>query len=265
MAINLDAIKAKLNQLQTSNNRTSNLWKPEPGKQIIRIVPYQHRKDNPFNELYFHYDLGKRNYLSPVTHGKADPVVEFCEKLKASGNSDEWKLGKKMEPKMRTYAPVIVRGKESEGVKFWGFGKLVYQELLGFIADPDYGDISDPMNGRDILVEFTPAEGPGQFPKTSIRVKPNVTPLTEDKNVMDMVSNNQPNLTEIFKEPSYDELKEALATWLNPEGSEETVDPSSTPAEDPKDLPWENDDKKVTNGVNKVDDVASAFDDLFNE
>ena len=44
MAINLDAIKAKLNQLQTSNNRTSNLWKPEPGKQIIRIVPYQHEK-----------------------------------------------------------------------------------------------------------------------------------------------------------------------------------------------------------------------------
>ena len=265
MAINLDAIKAKLNQLQTSNNRTSNLWKPEPGKQIIRIVPYQHRKDNPFNELYFHYDLGKKNYLSPVTHGRPDPVVEFSEKLKSSGNSDESKLGKKMEPKMRTYAPVIVRGKESEGVKFWGFGKLVYQELLGFIADPDYGDISDPMNGRDILVEFTPAEGPGQFPKTSIRVKPNVTPLTEDKNVMDMVAKNQPALTDIFKEPSYDELKEALATWLNPEGAEETVDPSATAAEDPKDLPWEKDDKKVTNGVNKVDDVASAFDDLFND
>ena len=40
-----------------------------------------------------------------------------------------------MEPKMRTYVPVLVRGKESEGVKFWGFGKLVYQELLG----DDYG------------------------------------------------------------------------------------------------------------------------------
>ena len=265
MAIDLEAIKRKLNQLQTVGTRQNNLWKPEPGKQTIRIVPYQYDRANPFRELYFHYDLGKKNYLSPVTHGKADPVVEFAEKLKASGNSDEWKLGKKLEPKMRTYVPVVVRGKESEGVKFWGFGKTVYTELLGVIADPDYGDISDPMNGRDILVEFTPAEGPGQFPKTSIRVKPNVTPLTEDKNVMDMVSNNQPNLTEIFKEPSYDELKEALATWLNPEGNEETVDPSATAAEDPKDLPWEKDDKKVTNGVNKVDDVASAFDDLFNE
>ena len=44
---------------------------------------------------------------------------------------------------MRTFAAVIVRGKESEGVKFWGFGKTVYQELLGVIYDPDYGDITD--------------------------------------------------------------------------------------------------------------------------
>ena len=117
MAIDLEAIKRKLNQLQTTGARQNNLWKPEPGKQVVRIVPYQHDRSNPFRELYFHYDLGKRNYLSPVTHGKADPVVEFCEKLKASGNSDEWKLGKKMEPKMRTYVPVLVRGKESEGVK----------------------------------------------------------------------------------------------------------------------------------------------------
>ena len=256
MAIDLEAIKRKLNQLQTTGARRDNLWKPEPGKQVIRIVPYQHDRNNPFQELYFHYDLGKKNYLSPITHGKADPVVEFCEKLKASGNSDEWKLGKKMEPKMRTYVPVLVRGKESEGVKFWGFGKLVYQELLGVIADPDYGDITDPMNGRDILVEFTPAEGPGQFPKTAIRVKPNVTALTEDKNVAETVAKNQPNLKDIFKEPSYDELKEALANWLNPEG--ESNESESAPQAEEKKEP-------VTTGVNKVDDVGAAFDDLFND
>ena len=257
MAINLDAIKAKLNQLQTTNNRTSTLWKPEPGKQIIRIVPYQHNKDNPFNELYFHYDLGKKNFLSPQTHGRPDPVVEFSEKLKSSGNSDEWKLGKKMEPKMRTYAPVLVRGKESEGVKFWGFGKLVYQELLGVIADPDYGDITDPMNGRDILVEFTPAEGAGSFPKTSIRVKPNVTALSDDKNVVSAATLKPFLAEENFT--SYDELKDALATWLNPDGDVAT-DPSSTapePVTEKKDV--------VKEGVNKVNDVSAAFDDLFNE
>ena len=159
MAIDLDAIRRKLNNLQTQTGRQDNLWKPEPGKQIIRIVPYQHNKENPFNEMYFHYDLGKRNYLSPITYGEADPVEEFAQKLRATGKSDDFNLAKKLTPKMRVYVPVLVRGKESEGVKLWGFGKQVYTELLGFIADPDYGDITDVKSGRDVLVEFTPAEG----------------------------------------------------------------------------------------------------------
>ena len=61
-----------------------------------------------------------------MTNGSADPVVEFAEKLKATGSSDDWKMAQKLMPKMRTYVPVVVRGKESEGVKFWGFGKQVY-------------------------------------------------------------------------------------------------------------------------------------------
>ncbi len=116
------------------------------------------------------------------------------------------------------------------------------------------------MNGRDILVEFTPAEGQGQFPKTVIRVKPNVTPLTDDTDVATAAAKNQPNLSDIFKEPSYDDLKEALANWLNPEGDDEVTDPSSTPAEKVKDKK-----EPVKEGVNKVDDVSAAFDDLFND
>ena len=158
MALNLDAIKAKLNQLNKSDDKKQNLWKPEAGKTRVRIVPYVHRKENPFLELYFHYDIGKKSMLSPITFGNEDPIVEFAEKLKKTGDKEDWLMGRKIEPKMRTYVPVIIRGKESEGVKFWGFGKTIYTELLSIISDADYGDITDLMNGRDIDVEFTPAE-----------------------------------------------------------------------------------------------------------
>ena len=147
MSLDLDAIRAKLNQLNTTSDRKNNYFRPEPGKQRVRIVPYVHRKENPFLEMYFHYDIAKRTMLSPITFGNADPVVEFAEKLKKTGDKDDWLMGRKIEPKMRTYVPVIVRGKESEGVKFWGFGKTIYSELLSIIADPDYGDITDFMNG----------------------------------------------------------------------------------------------------------------------
>jgi len=253
MAINLDALRSKLDKLQNQTTKQNNLWKPEPGKQQIRIVPYQHNKENPFLEMHFHYDLAKRNYLSPMTYGRPDPVIEFAEKLKSSGNSDEWKLGKKMEPKMRTYVPVIVRGKESEGVKFWGFGKTVYTELLGFIADPDYGDITDPMNGRDIVVEFTPSDSPGTYPKTAIRVKPATSKVTEDRNIAELIANKQPNISEIFKEPTYEELEKALENWLNPEEGEEATLQSSNNSKETASAP-----------ASKVDNVADAFDELFN-
>jgi hypothetical protein len=259
MGLNLDAIKAKLNQLNKSDEKKNNLWKPESGKTRIRIVPYVHRKENPFLELYFHYDIAKRSMLSPVSFGNADPVVEFAEKLKKTGDKDEWIMGRKIEPKMRTYVPVIVRGKEAEGVKFWGFGKTIYTELLSIISDPDYGDITDLMNGRDIDVEFTPAEGAGQYPKTAIRVKPNTTPATEDKAIAEKIM-NQPVITDIFPEPTYDELEAALQEWMNPENADSDVDDN----DDESTIQSTATDTKTETTSTKKTDVASAFDDLFN-
>ena len=162
---------------------------------------------------------------------------------------------------MRCYVPIIVRGKESEGVKFWGFGKTVYQELLGFIADPDYGDITDPVSGRDIAVEFKAADQTGKsYPETSIRVKPNQTPVTDNKAILEKLG-NQPNVTDIFKEHSYEEMTKMLHNWLDPENASEEEASAPAPA-------------KASNAnkagleeaapVAKVDDVASAFDNLFN-
>ena len=254
--MDINAIKSKLATLQSTTSTKENFWKPEPGKQVVRIVPYKHNKDNPFIELFFHYNLGNnKTYLSPLSFGRPDPVAEFADKLKSTGNKDEWIQGKRLEPKMRTFAPVIVRGKESEGVKFWGFGKTVYQELLGVIADPDYGDITDATNGRDIGIERqTPAEAGNQYGKTTVRVKPNQTAITEDADMLKSIFDNQSDLTELYTEPTYDELKEALQNYLNPSDETETAETSTATTE------------KVAEKTEtkSTADVSDAFDDLFN-
>jgi len=250
--MDLNAIKNRLSQLQTSNTRTSNLWKPQPGLQLVRIVPYKHNKDNPFIELYFHYDLGGKNYLSPVSFGRPDPIEEFAQKLKSTGSKDDYRLGRKVEAKMRTFAPVVVRGEETQGVRFWGFGKTVYQELLSIIADPDYGDITDSVSGRDIAVEFKTAEETGKsFPSTSIRVKPNLTPISEDAALLESLTEDQKNITEIYQERTYEDLTQALNDYLNG---------GSTTEENKED------DKKVLADATTYDSkkTSDAFDDLFN-
>ena len=263
--MDIDAIKSKLATLQSTSNTKDNFWKPEPGTQVVRIVPYKHKKDNPFIELYFHYNLGNnKTYLSPMSFGRPDPVAEFADKLKSTGNKDEWIQGKRLEPKMRTFAPVIVRGKESEGVKFWGFGKTVYQELLGVIADPDYGDITDATNGRDIGIDRqTPAEAGNQYGKTTVRVKPNQTPITEDKDILQSVFDNQADLTELYTEPTYDDLKDALASYLNPSTDDTTVTSTTSNGVAASTTPTTNTGTTTTD-TKKEENVEDAFDQLFN-
>ena len=262
--MDISKIKSRLTQLQSTTSTKDNFWKPAPGKQVVRIVPYKHNKDNPFVELFFHYGLGNnKTYISPASFGRPDPVEEFAQKLKSTGNKDEWIQGKRLEPKMRTFAPVIVRGEESEGVKWWGFGKTVYQELLGVIADPDYGDITEPTTGRDIGIERqTPAEAGNQYGKTTVRVKPNQTPITEDATHLESLMENQSDLVELYKEPTYDELKEALQNYLNPgDDSTETtttsngVAASTTPTSKTG---------TTADTTKKTENVEDAFDQLFN-
>ena len=246
--MDINAIKNRLNQLQTTTSTKNSFWKPEPGKTQIRIVPYKFNKDNPFQELFFHYQFENKTMVSPVTYGRPDPINEFSTKLKSTGVKDDWIQGKRLEPKMRTYAPVVVRGQESEGVKFWGFGKTVYQELLSIIADPDYGDITDAINGRDITVEkMTPAEAGNQYGKTTIRVKPNMTPLTEDKEQLKSMIESQVDINELYNEPTYDELKEVLNRYMNPDSEEQETEEEST-------------SEPV---ATTVSDAGDAFDELF--
>jgi len=284
--MNINAIKQRLNSLQNTSKKTDSLWKTKPGKYQVRIVPYKFNKENPFIELLFHYNINNKTYLSPASFGRPDPILEFAEKLKKLGDTENWKAGKKMEPKLRTFAPIIVRGQENEGVKFWGFGKTVYQEILAIVADPDYGDITDETNGRDIVIEIVEEAGK-TYPETRIRVKPNVSPLHENSATAAKLLDEQTNITDIYSELSYAELKTVLENWLNPTAAVEDENPTpsvtqQTLAPQPKkveeqlvskdaapeiggtglvnDLPW---DDETPAPAPKVD-VAAAFDDLFN-
>jgi hypothetical protein len=221
--MNLDEIRKRMDRLNNKSAGTkstsdykSTFWKPEEGeKSIVRVVPYQHNKDVPFTELYFYFGIDKPRMIALSNFDEQDPILEFATQLRKSGDADNKTLAKKLYPKMRVFAPVIVRGEEDKGVRFWEFGKQVYQELLGVMMDEDYGDITDVVKGRDITVEVIPAKETGKmYPTTTIRVKPKQTPLSDDAEQVEKFLNTQVNIKEFFTKYSFDEMKEALQKYL---------------------------------------------------
>lgn len=261
MALNLSALKAKLDKFnRTTGDRSTAMWRPTEGKHVIRIVPFKDNTENPFIELYFHY-LGNKTYLSPLTYGNRDPIAEFADSIKAGGSKEDYQQAKPFMPKLRTLVPVIVRGEEDKGVRFFSFGKTVYKQLLEFINDPDVGDITDPKVGRDLVVTYVPQEkSDTNFAKTTVMFKPNQTPLSTDKELVTKFLTEQPNIKDLYSEPSFEELKVALAKYLDPDNSvsvetEEVSEPTTVVAKA----------AKPTTVSKTVEAAVDEFDELFGD
>jgi len=230
--MDLNEIKNRLERLNNpgggkSSDFKTNFWRPPVGeKSQIRLVPYKHNKNFPFSELYFYFNIGKPRMIALSNFEETDPILEFATQLRKTGEADNVELAKKLFPKLRIFAPVVVRGEEDKGVRFYEFGKMVYQELLGVMSDEDYGDITDISKGRDITVEVIPAAETGKmFNTTTVRVKPNQTQLVEDAKQVESLLENQKDLVSLFKKYTFDEMKDELQGWLKPaenDGGKET-------------------------------------------
>ena len=230
MAINMDLMRQKLAALRGdtrgSSSETSVWFKPEEGETNIRIVPA--RDGDPLKEMFFHYNVGehKGGVLCPKKNfGESCAICDFASQLWRDGsenNDDETKnLAKSLFVRTRYFSPIVVRGQESEGVKVYGYGKKAYEMLLGYILDPDYGDISDENHGTDIKLTYTKPTKPGAFPQTTLKMSRNTSPLTDSRGETETLLGSMPDFDTLFKRYTSAEVEAILNEQLSSDGSAE--------------------------------------------
>jgi len=230
--MDLNAIKNRLSSLnqdakpKTGEKKDYTLvyWKPrQEGKFQIRFVPSLLNKNNPFQEIYMHYGVGKYPIVALSNWGEQDPIVDFTKKLRTTSDSENWRLAKKLDPKLRVFAPVIVRGEEDKGVRLFEFSKTIYMELLSIADDEDYGDFTDVAEGFDFVVNASKVVDRPGF-ALSLRPKPKQTPLSEDANQVNTWLETQPQLLEERYKYTYEKLKDELQNFISGnEGGEDSI------------------------------------------
>ena len=213
MAVDLDAIRRKLAQLSGQNKTRDSFWKPEKpqvGRDVqvtIRLLPFPNNEGQPFKERWFYYGLGKNGgLLAPNQFGKKDPINDLIQKLREDDYEGNKALLKLLYPKMRAFAPVIIRGEEDKGPKLWSFGKNVYQQILNIILNEDYGDITDVEEGRDLKVTFTRKPNT-EWDETTIVPRPKTCVLSDDQKLAQKWIAEIPNLDDIYTLKTPEELE----------------------------------------------------------
>jgi hypothetical protein len=197
------------------------MWKPDIGEHKIRCLPWKNSPEGqPFAERWFYYIGENAGILAPNQFGKPDPINDLIRKLYSSGKPDDRVLAKKLQPKMRCYSPVIVRGQEDKGVQVWSFGKIVYQRMLNFFLDEEVGDILDPNSGFDLKVTISKAPGK-QFNDTMVDPARRPSKLHDDQKTMATWLEGIPNIDDMYRLKSTQEIETILNNWLNGGGTED--------------------------------------------
>jgi len=267
----LAAAQNKGNQTREKIDYTKIFFKPKPGKYQVRILPNKYDKAWPIREVQFHYGFAKGPILALTNWKEADPIADFAKQLRKSADKEDWQLAKKIEPKSRFFAAVVIRGEEHLGARLWEFGKLTNDQLVGIAADDDYGDFTDITDGRDFTIEATEDVIAGRKGiKCNLRVKPKTSPISEDAALVTKLLDEQPDILSINRKYTYDALKDILSKWLNPEDEAATETPIASKDEDEEDDFLNEINKSVSPAYTLENNAAKTsnadkFDNLFND
>ncbi len=234
MAFDIKAIKEKLNALSQTKKASSdkpkiNWWKATPGEHVVRFLPLYSadgtRHSQPFFEVvyYDHKELAERRFPSPSQYGLEDPIKDAAFLLGKDKSREGWLRSKKLQPKERYYAAIIVRGEaeEAKGVQVWELSPKLCKDIYALLVSDDYSqeDMFSVDKGFDFAVSVTPTDktfNGYQINDIKMIPKRKESKLFSDKAKIEAVQKQVPDFENFFKSQlkTTEEMHEIVANFL---------------------------------------------------
>lgn len=245
MSYNLDAIKQKIQSLNSNGKTTEqkakiNWAKFGIGTYDIRFLPLVDGNGNtlaqPFFEVayYDNKDLSEKRFVSPSQFGQPDPLKEVAMELAKDKSREAWLVRKKLTPRERYYAAILVRGEEEKGVQVWELSPKLCKDIYAILVHPDYADenMFSPTEGYDFSVSVTATDKMfNNFPVKEIKLQPRrkASKALPKADQLEAVMKQIPNFEAYFKAQvkSEEEMIQIRDHFLAVQSSESAGEPTA--------------------------------------
>lgn len=252
---NLEAIRARKEKVgKTGKGGKKGYLNLKDGISYVRIMPNE--KGDPFYDMSLHYNVGVRSGLRCLRSiEKACVVCDFgwdlYNEAKDSGSKKTLDRARDILPKQRYFANVVERGKEEEGSKIWGFSETVYESLIGFFLDPDYGDLADIDQGFDIKIIYGKKKDE-RFATTTVSPRPKTSTLLPKgaKITLEELFDGVVDIEGQFVYKSEEEVEEVLQKFIQSQSEDEAS---------------RNDDGEEGEGEGEEEPEGKDVEDAWNE
>jgi len=197
--------------------------KEKSGQRRIRILPTKDGS-SPFKEAWYHeiqvggqwqkfYDPGKND-------NERSPLNEVYEELMATGKESDKELAKQYKSRKFYIVKVIDRDHPEDGPKFWRFKHNYKNEGILDKIIPIWrnkGDITDPENGRDLIIDLARSKTPKgkEYTTVSAIMYDDPAPIHEDSAQAKEWVNDEMSWTDVYSKKPVEYL-EAIARGETP-------------------------------------------------
>lgn len=211
--LNMEMVQAVKARLERQGSSGLSFDKLVNGKNIRRILWPKGNRDLCFSEGYIHFGLGADGKTSMVcrktNNSKAHcPVCEYITQLQMSKDKNDKKLAEAIKARKRVYFNVIDRDSDSDTdeLKVLPVGLTVQKAIVAILCDPDYGDITDPAEGRDVTIKRT---GQGLNTEYSVLPKPNTSPASTTL-TPEQIEEQMADLDAFWTAPSVEDMEKVI-------------------------------------------------------
>ena len=162
----------RVRQVAESMGGDGGEWlKLKAGKNRVRLLPSRTEDGSFFysSVLHFGFNDGTERRAYPCMRSLGESKCPVCQVIAVhqdDTNPDVKNAVRALSPKKRFIMNAIDRSEDGGGVKLLGIGPMIMKDILAIFRDPDFEDITDPDEGRDITID---KEGSGMSTEYAAR------------------------------------------------------------------------------------------------
>jgi hypothetical protein len=207
-------------QMRKIKARRGNYWKPDKGKNIIRILPPWSADGFWYKDTLRHYvsfgEGPKKTIFCPVHNGDRCAVCDLRTKLRESKRKSDQKHADAIRPSLDFHVNMIDLKDKETGVQVGRLTETVVNSLLEYMMDADWGDFTDPRRGYNVIIN---REGEQLQTKYTVHLQRKQSRLEQANWLKELK-----DLDELYPEATYEETVAFLGHDDDEEEDEEYED-----------------------------------------
>ena len=209
---NLQKLKEMYERSKKGSSLGEMFWKPKDGENIIRILPPKGDSEIPYVETAVHSFGGNILYCPRAVHKECPICQETRLRYQKDTDLDRQIAQRIRARKQYLYNIIDRKSDKPTEVKIYISGTKVWNKIMSYYFDEEYGVLDDVENGYDFkLIKKSQGDYPNYDDSRPFK---NPSPLSDDPEEVAEILKNLKDLNSIVDYKSADELYRLLEQFL---------------------------------------------------